>query len=124
MATVYVKNSVTGTMGTQAAKRSRFEKSEIAYGKIPSAAYEVGDTLSFDDIPMKELIHAELVSNGETKKIFHGTSLADAITFDISNSAATADISYVITYIRGTGKVKVGTVAGDGELLKITVSSS
>lgn len=125
MATKQVKNSVTGTMGTKAAKRSRYEKSEVAYGKIPAAAYAVGDTLSFDDIPLKELIHARFVGNSEVLEIFHGADISSAIAFDVSNSAAAADISYVITYIRGTGKVKTSAnEAGDGELIKLTIASS
>lgn len=125
MATVQVKNSSTGTMGTSAAKRTRYEKMETAYGKIPAAAYAVGDTLSFDDLPMKELVHARFTGNGEVLEVFHGASLASALAFDVSNTAATADISYVIHYKKGTGAVKAaGTYVGDGELLKITVSST
>lgn len=132
MATVQVKNSTTGTMGTVAAKRARYEKSEVSYGKIPAAAYAAGDTLSFDHIPMKELIHARFVAiadnNSDTPavlEVFHGASLASALDFDIINDGDTADISYVVTYIRGTGKVKdSSTTAGEGKLLKITVASS
>jgi hypothetical protein len=125
MPTVVVTNSTTGDMGIIAAKRTRYEKAEVAYGKIPADAYAVDDTLSFDDIPMKELIHARLVSNGEVKELFHGDDISSAVAFDISNTAATADISYVITYIRGTGQVKTSaTTAGEGKLLQVTVAST
>lgn len=125
MASVPVKNSVTGTMGSKAAKRSRYEKSEFAYGKIPAAAYAVGDTLVFNDPPMRELIKAELSANGETLAVYHGADLSSAVAFDIINDAATADISYVIQYIRGTGNVKTATAEkGEGLLLSVTVSSS
>lgn len=132
MSTLQVKNSSTGTMGTIAAKRSRFEKSETSYGKIPAAAYAAGDTLSFDHIPMKELIHARFVAladnNSNTPavlELFTGDSLASALPFDIINDGDSADISYFVTYIRGTGKVKDSTTtAGEGKLIKITVASS
>lgn len=125
MANVSVKNSATGTMGNKAAKRSRFEKAEVAFGKIPAAAYTVGDTLVFNQPPMRSLIKAELVSNGETLQVFHGADLSSAVAFDIVADGITADISYVITYIRGTGKVKTSTSeAGEGAVLSVTVSSS
>ena len=132
MATLQVKNSATGTMGIKAAKRSRFEKSETSYGKIPAAAYQVGDTLSFNHIPMKELIHARFVAladnNSNTPavlELFTGDDLSNALAFDLINDGDTADISYFVTYIRGTGKVKDNvTTAGEGKLIKITVSSS
>ena len=59
-----VKNSIgvgaLGQLGTKGAKRSRYEKSEIAYGRIPATAYAKGDTLVFDQIPMKDIINARL----------------------------------------------------------------
>lgn len=125
MPTVTVTNSTTGSMGTLAAKRSRYEKLEVGYGKIPSAAYAVGDTLSFDAFPMKGLVYAKFVSNGEVLEVFAGADLSSPLDFDISNSSSTADISYVISYIKGTGKVNGPTnVAGDGVLLQITVAST
>lgn len=125
MATVNVKNSTTGDMGLKAAKRSRYEKAEVAYGKIPADAYEVADVLAFTGIPMKELIHARFVaSTGETLELFTGADISSEIEFDVVNDSASADIGYVVTYIRGTGKVLVGTNAGDGQLLKLEITSS
>lgn len=124
MANVPVKNSLTGTMGNKAAKRSRFEKLEVAYGLIPSTAFAVGDTLIFNDPPMRELIKAELTANGEKLEVFHGADLSSAVAFDILNDGSTAAISYVLHYIRGTGKVNTATAEkGEGVLLKVTVAS-
>lgn len=123
MANVQIKNSITNTL---AAKRSRYEKAEVAFGKILAASWEDGDTLVFDQIPMKELIHARLVSSaGSTTELelFHGADLSSAIAWNISNSNTTTDISYVISYIRGTGKLQDSTAqAGEGKLLRITAS--
>ena len=128
MATVNVANSSTGALGTIAAKRTRYEKMETAYGKIPAAAWAVGDTLVFDQIPMLALVNAKFVaSDGTTPELelFHGQSLTDAIAWDITAGAvggAAATISYVVEYIRGTGKVASNT--DQGKVIKLTVASS
>lgn len=128
MANVNVKNSPTGSMGTIAAKRTRYEKMETAYGKIPAAAWAVGDTLIFDQIPMLALVHAKFVASaGSTNEleIFHGADLSSAIAWDLNAepaAAAAATISYVIEYVRGTGKVASNT--DQGKTLKITVAST
>ena len=123
MATVQVKNSSTGSMGTSAAKRARYEKSEISYGRIPAAAYAVGDTLSFDHIPMKELIHGIFEVGSTSLEIFHGADLSSALIWDIAQTnGVSGDLDYKVTYIRGTGKVKDSVdTAGEGELIKITI---
>lgn len=122
MADLVVANSSTGTMGTKALKRSRFEKAEVAYGKIPAAAYAIGtDSLVFN-LPAKELIHArfffgangvsdalvaETDANVEALEVFHGANLASAISWNVGTSTE-ADINYVIHYIKGTGKPAPG----------------
>ena len=123
MATVQVKNSSTGDMGTSAAKRARYEKSEVAYGKIPAAAFAIGDTVSFDDIPMKELIHATFKAGTTSLEMFNGANLSSAVVWDLAQTnGVTADINYKVTYIRGTGKVKdSSTTAGEGKLIKLTL---
>lgn len=124
MADIPVTNSATGAMGNKAAKRSRFEKAEVAYGYIPAAAATVGDTLVFNDPPIRQIIKAELTANGEKLEVFHGADLTNAVTFDILNDGDPAAVSYVIHYIRGTGKVKTSaSEAGEGVLLKVTIAS-
>lgn len=119
MADVNIKNSLTNTI---AAKRTRYEKMETAYGKIPAAAWAEGDTLIFDQIPMLSLVHAKFVSNGEILELFHGTDLTSDIDWDILNDGDSADVSYVVSYIRGTGKVANGT--DQGKVIQLTVASS
>lgn len=128
MPNVNVKNSPTGTMGTQAANRTRYEKMETAYGKIPAAAWAVGDTIIFDQIPMLSLVHAKFVASaGSTNEleIFHGADLTSAITWDLNAepaAAAAATISYVVEYVRGTGRVSTNT--DQGKVIKLTVTST
>ena len=125
MPNIEVKNSSTGTMGTKASKRTRYEKMETGYGKIPAAAYAVGDTLFFSGFPSKELVYARFVSNGESLDIFHGADLSSAVDFDIINDGDPADISYVFHYKKGTGNVKTSAdETGDGILLRLTIASS
>jgi hypothetical protein len=125
MADVNVKNSSTGDMGTIAAKRTRYEKMETAYGKIPAAAWEADDTLIFDQIPMLNLVHAKFVAGagaGEALELFHGADLSDPIDWDIVNDGDSASISYVIEYVRGTGKV--ASNEDQGKVIKLTIAST
>jgi hypothetical protein len=123
MPTIQVKNSATGAMGTKAAQRSRYEKAETAFGVIPAAAYAIGDTLSLDHSPMKSLIHAEFVAGTTALEIFHGADLSSPVVWDIlQTNGVTADINYVVTYIRGTGNVNTSTAeAGEGVLIRLNV---
>ncbi len=125
MANVSVKNSTTGAMGNQAARRTRYEKMETAFGKIPAAAWADGDVLVFDQLPMKELIHAQFVVGEGTNteaEVFYGADISSPIYYNIGALSATTDISYVISYIKGTGKIDDSTAtAGEGKLLKLQV---
>jgi len=117
MANKNVTNSATGTMGIKAALRARYERSEVAYGKIPAAAYTLGDTLVFSAIPMKELIHARFVGASAALELFNSTDLTNAIAFDLANAGAKADINYVIHY-------RKGNVNGLEKPIKLTVTST
>ena len=123
MATPSVKNSQTGAMGTQAAKRTRYEKMETAFGQIPAEAFDIGDTLSFDNFPMKELIHAKFKAGTTELEIFSGADLTSAVRWDLAqDDGLTADIDYVVEYIRGTGLVNTAAnEVGDGEKISLWV---
>lgn len=132
MAEVLVRNSATGDMGVAAARRSRYERAEVAFGKIPAEAYESEDTLVFDQIPCKEIIHGEIVtSEGHVLKIFNGTDIDEAIdwTYDSDDGTTVLDLYYHISYIRGTGRVHPGLANSAaeksseyGKLLQVTVT--
>lgn len=123
MADVIVKNSPTGTMGTIAAKRTRYEKMETAYGQIPSEAFEIGDTLVLDQIPMKELIFAKFKAGTTELEILPGADISSAIVWDLAQTnGVTADIDYVVEYIRGTGRTDVSVHGvGEGQKIELTV---
>lgn len=124
MAAKVVANSATGTMGTKALKKSRFEKMETAYGRIPAAAYVVGTDTIVINLPAKELIHAKFLfgatsgqtdptvantaTHAEALELFHGADLSGNVTWNLGAGAVAADINYVIHYIRGTGAYAPG----------------
>jgi hypothetical protein len=116
MANKQVKSSATGTMGINAAKRARYERSEVAYGKIPAAAYTTGDVLVFNAIPMKELIHARFVAGSASLELFNSADLAVAHNFDIA-SADEVDIDYVVIY-------RQGNINGTETPIKLTTLST
>ena len=145
MANKNVANSTTGTMGIKAYKRSRYEKMETAYGKIPAAAYDIDtDSLVFN-LPAKELIYFRAVfsangkadaaaaagsANVEAIEVFCGADLSSALGWVVSTSTE-ADINWVAHYIKGSGKAHPGLanasseVAGEqGVRLVITPTSS
>jgi len=104
MAEKIVKNSATGTMGTKAFKRSRYEKMETAYGIVPAAAYTINtDTLVFN-LPAKELVYAKFVyaGDGTSLELFTGSDLSTSTEF-VLPSPTEEDIHYVIHYLRGHG---------------------
>lgn len=115
MANVKVANKLTSR---RAARRSRYEKAEVAYGKILAADYADGDILEFDFIPSKEIIHGKFVaSDGTALEIFYGANFAAPVAFPVSSAL---DISYKVEYIRGTGMVKDGVAtAGEGDRLRL-----
>lgn len=122
MANVSIKNSLTNRI---AAKRCRYEKMEVAYGKIPLAAWADGDVLVLDQIPLRQLVHARFVSsagNSPELEIFSGADLSEPLYFNLAGgtSSLTTDISYTVSYIRGTGNVQDDTaVAGEGQLIQL-----
>lgn len=131
MALQVVKNSSTGTMGINAARRSRYEKLEVAYGKVPAASYANGDTLQFAEAPSRSIVYARFVSGaGDVLEIFSGTNVAAPIAWTLAGGAV-ADINYIIEYIRGSGKAHTGEANSIAEvsseygvLIQLTVSHS
>jgi len=129
MANISVKGTPTGTMGKLAAKRSRYEKMEVAYGQIKVNANTpdmvIGDTAVFDQIPMRSLIEGRFVTNAGTPdelNIFTAASDTDAaVSWTVAKDTTTID--YVVSYIRGTGHEGSGYARSgqEGYLLSINV---
>ena len=126
MATIKVKKVVSDSNQVGGLKTSRYEKCEVAFGKIPAASYSLNDTIVFADVRSYEVISAKIVALSDTPvvlDIYPGADLASALTLPV---ASKVDISYKIEFIRGTGKVtqvETGVTAFPkvGQELQITV---
>ena len=121
MATRHIKKLAVETSDIGGLKSSRYEKLQVSYGRIAAASYNNGDTLVFSDVPARDIVRATVVAhtaNPAELYVYPGTDVSSALTL---RSTAKADISYVIEYIRGTGRVASNT--DQGELLKVTVNT-
>ena len=107
--------------------KARAEKVYYAYGTIPggdgglTAAYAVGDTLSFGGAGIKDLIYAKFVSSvtAQSLELFNSASLASAISFNIKGSGTTHNINYFIQYVHG------GSLSNpQGQPLQLTITST
>lgn len=111
-------------------KSSRYEKLQISYGVINTDEYESGDTIVFADVPSRDIIRATVIvhtTNPAELYVYPGTDVSGTLTLRATQHAK---ISYVIEYVRGTGRV--GPVSGlaegetsddQGDRLKITVTT-
>jgi hypothetical protein len=112
-------------------KSSRYEKLQVSYGVIKAADYDLGDTVVFADVPSKDIVKAELVAHAAqpiTLEVYPGTDVTEALDLAVLTEV---DISYIIEYVRGTGRTVVAedengdpVFNGEGDLLKITLGAS
>jgi len=119
MATKYVRKVSTGSDVIGGLITSRYEKLGVAYGVIAGDQYTNDDTISFGDIPSSMIIDGKLTIHQDpviTTDIYPGMDLSAALIMD---SAATADLSYVIRYIKSAG-----IVGAEGIPLSIEFDSS
>ncbi len=92
---------------------SRYEKAEVAFGVIAQGSYSLGDIASFDDVRSHQIIEARITAHTEspvTLEINPGTDLSEPI---LLNYGSNVKVSYVIHYVRGSGKVGAGPSQGD-----------
>lgn len=111
-------------------KSSRYEKLQISYGALTTAQYSWGDTISFGDIPSRDIIRASVVAhstNPATLEVYPASDKADTFTLQVPGNAL-APLSYIIEYVRGVGKVNAPSdeYAGtaEGEKFAVTISSA
>ena len=129
MATKTVQKLSTSTSQIGGLKTSRYEKLEVAYGVIPAASYTLGDTISFAGVRSKDIVDATIVVHTDspvTLRVYPGTDLTSALPIA---TLTKADISYIINYVRGSGKVTLveggkTITSNSGDLLKVTVGSA
>jgi hypothetical protein len=125
MATLSVRKLAAGSNQVGGLTTSRYEKNSVAFGVIPAASYNLGDTISFDDINSQQIISANIVlqtGSPVTLQVIPGTNLSSALQLATTQKA---DISYVVHYIRGNGRVGADpSNDGQGQLLQVTVGSA
>ena len=136
MATHKVKKVAVETTDIAGLKSSRYEKLQVSYGSIPAASYALGDTLVFSDVPSKDIIRATVVAHTATPvtlEVFPATDLSSAMTLLLPDNATKPKLSYIIEYVRGTGRVGPDAYtsneygsgqaleSGEGELFSVIV---
>jgi hypothetical protein len=122
MATLHIKKYPVEATDRGGLKSSRYEKLQVSYGVIPLGSYSSGDTLVFGDVPARDIIRATIVvhsTNPAELYVYPGTAVDGTLTLRATEHR---NISYVIEYVRGTGRV--GTNTDQGDLLKVTVTTS
>lgn len=124
---ISVKKVAVNVPGTTTAKdvgglkSSRYERLQVSYGVIGELDYANGDTLVFSDVPSRDIIRATIIvhtTNPAELYVLPGTDLTSALTL---NATEKKKISYVIEYVRGTGRPANNLDQGD--LLKVTVNT-
>ena len=125
MATLSVRKLAADSTQVGGLTTSRYEKNSVAFGVIPAASYNLGDTISFDDINSQQIISANVVlqtGSPVTLQVIPGTNLGSALQLATTQKA---DISYVVHYIRGNGRVGADpSTDGQGQVLQVRVGSA
>jgi hypothetical protein len=140
MATKKIKKIAVDTNDIGGLKSSRYEKLQVSFGSIEASSYSFLDTLSFADVPARDIIRASIVAHTNpvvSLDVYPGTDTSAPLTLSGASLTAPAKISYVIEYVRGSGRVgpdAYGSTSygsgdaselesGEGALLQITVGN-
>lgn len=110
MATRKVKKLANAESDLAGLKSSRYEKLQVSYGYIPANTITIDDVLSFSDVPSADILRATLIAHEATPvvlEVYPGTNVSSQLSMTLAQGAGlvTSKISYVIEYVRGTGKV-------------------
>jgi hypothetical protein len=122
-----VKKVAVETNDIAGLKSSRYEKLQVSYGVIPSTGYSLGDTLVFSDVPSKDIIRATVVAHATvpvTLEVYPGAANNGTFSLLLSSlQSGTCKLSYIIEYVRGTGRVGSSSTdnSGEGELFSVLV---
>ena len=103
-------------------KSSRYEKLQVSYGTIALNSYAIGDYLVFADVPSRDIIRATIISHQTTPvslEVYPGTDVSSALELPL---ASTYKLSYLIEYVRGSGKAGADTAGGD--LLSVHITAA
>lgn len=106
MSTIKVRKLKIASNDAIGFKISRYEKMEVAFGTVLAAAYTIGDTLSFAEVPASVVVSATFITADTTPIVVQALNITDFTTpVPVNVTSGTAvDISYRIEYIRGPGK--------------------
>jgi hypothetical protein len=137
MSTKRIRKIAVETNDVGGLKSSRYEKLQVSYGSVEASSYLLLDTLSFADVPARDIIRATIVAHTDpviTLDVYPGTDTSVPLT--LSGVTAPAKISYVIEYVRGSGRVgpnaygsaEYGSAdqeleSGEGQLLQVTIGN-
>jgi len=137
MATIKVKKIAVDTDRTNGSydisglKSSRYEKLQVSYGVIAPTDYAVGDSIVFADVPSQSIIRATVVAHDPQAPavldVYPGSDKNSPFTLKIPiGVTGTVELSYIIEYVRGTGRVgsTTGDNSGEGELFTVVLASS
>lgn len=80
--------------------RQRPEKVYQVYGRVATADYTLGDTLSFTQADIKSLISAKFVSGSVSLELYNGTTISSPIALNLGTGSK-GTIDYVISYVKG-----------------------
>jgi hypothetical protein len=135
MATHKIKKLASDSTDIGGLLSSRYEKLQVSYGVIPpvtngAPSYGDGDSFVFSDVPSQSIIRATVVAHYPDQpavlEVYPGSDKNVPFVLNLpSGVSAPVEISYIIEYIRGGGRVGSGTdTAGEGELFTVVISSS
>jgi uncharacterized membrane protein len=136
MSTKRIKKIAVETNDIGGLKSSRYEKLQVSFGSIEASSYSLLDTLSFADVPARDIIRASIVAHTSpvvSLDVYPGTDVSAPLT--LAGITSPAKISYVIEYVRGSGRVGPDAYgsnsygsgesleSGEGDLLQVTIGS-
>jgi hypothetical protein len=136
MATFKVKKVAVAATDLGGLQSSRYEKLQVSYGVIPpitngAATYANGDYLVFSDVPSKSIIRATVIAHYPDQpavlEVYPGSDKNVPFTLSLPTGVtAPVEISYIIEYVRGTGRVgtTTGDNSGEGDLFTVVISAS
>jgi hypothetical protein len=131
MATLKVKKVAVAATDIGGLLSSRYEKLQVSYGVIAPTDYAVGDSIVFADVPSKSIIRATVVAHDPQAPavldVYPGSDKNSPFTLSLPTGVpGPVEISYIIEYVRGTGRVgtTTGDNSGEGELFTVVTAAS
>jgi len=124
----------TGTGGAGTYNIVTADTQTAALGNIFGTSYAFGDTLVFSEVPSQDIVRATIVAHAGAAgpavlDIYPGSDNSGTFTLGLTDATGAnttpPKISYIIEYVRGTGRVGPSTYeSGEGELLKVIIANT